>query len=282
MVSIERCFAIEQVLSENRAQLFAQPLKFQCVNEDLICARSVVIFSTHPGPLEFTYCGPPPVPDSLWTDWNFDPIVIIALLALAWMSRKSLAGQAAVAVLFLAFISPLCALSSALFSARVVHHILLVAVAAPLLAKVWPAKHKLQIAPAFVVSTVIFWSWHAPPLYELALSNVGIYWIMQMTLLGSAIWFWRAVLDRRGSAVETLYFIIAAVAQMGLLGAILTFAPVPLYEFHIGPSFNWGVTPLADQQLAGLIMWIPGNIPYAIVGIWLGRRGWTDMRDRFA
>jgi putative membrane protein len=91
------------------------------------------------------YCGPEAVPDDLWIRWNFDPLLIAAFAALALAvsfgrSAAPRAGWVAVTLLFVIFVSPLCALSSALFSVRVFHHVLLVAAVAPLLAVALPLK----------------------------------------------------------------------------------------------------------------------------------------------
>ncbi len=228
------------------------------------------------------YCGPPPLPAQLWTSWNLDLWLIAALIALAVAVRRDRAGLAATAVLGVAFVSPLCALSSALFSARVAHHVLLVAVAAPLLAHSIPARRAVNLALPFAVSTVLLWIWHVPAAYDLALSNVAAYWAMQLTLLGGAVWFWRAVFAERGSPVDRLSFIVAAFAQMGMLGAILTFTPQSLYEAHAVAPFAWGLTPLEDQQIGGLIMWVPAGLPYAVAAALLARRSWTRLRDRVA
>jgi putative membrane protein len=85
------------------------------------------------------YCGPAAVPDDLWTRWNVDPLLIPALAALALAvgrsrSSDTRAGWAAIVLMLVIFVSPLCALSSALFSVRVLHHVLLIAAVAPLLA----------------------------------------------------------------------------------------------------------------------------------------------------
>ena len=114
----------------------------------------------------------------------------------------------------------------------------------------------------FFFSTLVLWGWHIPIAYDLALTNVAVYWLMQVSLLGSAIWFWRAVLAARSSAVESLLFVVAAFAQMGLLGALLTFAPQSLYAAHAIAPFAWGVSPLEDQQLGGLIMWMPSGLVF--------------------
>ena len=227
-----------------------------------------------------TYCGPVPVPDELWTRWNADPVLLVALFLLALVLRRSGAGAAALAVLFVAFVSPLCALSSALFSARVVHHLLLVAVAAPLLALALPLRRAAPIAPAFAVSTAVLWGWHLPVAYDLALANVAVYWAMQLSLIGSALWFWRGVFAPERSPVDALLFVVAGFAQMGLLGAILTFAPRPLYAAHALAPLEWGFTPLADQQLGGLLMWVPAGLPFAVIAALLARRGWAELRGR--
>ena len=223
--------------------------------------------------LEGTYCGPAPVPGALWLSWNLDPPLLAALLGMALVLRRSGAGLAAVAVLFVAFVSPLCALSAALFSARVVHHVLLVAVAAPLLAVAWPARRGGGAALPFLASTALLWGWHLPAAYDLALRDIAVYWAMQVTLLGSATLFWRAVLTA-GSAPEAVLWSIAGLMQMGFLGAILTFAPDPLYAAHAVAPLAWGLTPLGDQQLGGLIMWVPAALPYLAMIALAARRGW--------
>ena len=244
---------------------------------------TAVVNTSGIGPDSFyrTYCGDPPLPESLWMHWNFDPFVLCFLTLLLYFSLRSpqrYAGIAATAVLFLTFVSPLCALSSALFSARVTHHVLLFTVAAPLLAVFAPARrNNASAGSAFAVSSLTLWVWHAPPLYDWALSHIGVYWLMQASLLFSAIWFWRIVLDTRRPAIQSIYLTIAGLTQMGLLGAILTFAPNPLYAAHFSAPLAWGLTPLADQQLAGLIMWVPAVLPYIIVGAWRAHAAWSEL-----
>ena len=91
------------------------------------------------------YCGPAAVPGDLLTRWNFDPLLVAAIAALAIVitSGRVANARASWASLVLAaiiFVSPLCALSSALFSARVLHHVLLIAAVAPLLALAFPVR----------------------------------------------------------------------------------------------------------------------------------------------
>ena len=176
-------------------------------------------------------------------------------------------------MLAVGFVSPLCALSSALFSARTVHHLLLVCAAAPLLAWSLPRLAPGRLALASLVQAGIFWMWHAPPAYGAALSSDALYWLMQLSLLGSAVWFWATV--RTASAPAAVAALLATMIQMGLLGALITFAGQAIYEPHILTTAPWGLSALEDQQAAGLIMWAPAAAVYmaaalAILGRWLG------------
>ncbi|PTE23398.1 hypothetical protein C5F48_02075 [Cereibacter changlensis JA139] len=221
------------------------------------------------------YCGPAAVPAGLWQQWNLDPPLLAALALMALALRRSPAGLAGVAVLAVAFVSPLCALSAALFSARVVHHVLLLAVAAPLLALALPGRRGGLGLP-FALSTAVLWLWHLPQAYDAAMANYAVYWLMQATLLGSALLFWRAVFAA-GQEGAALLALLAAYVQMALLGALLTFAPEGLYAIHATAPMAWGMTALADQQLGGLIMWVPAGLPYALWGGWLARRAWRQI-----
>src|SRR5580698_433497 len=227
-----------------------------------------------PGPM-IAYCGPAPVPEELWTRWNFDPLLmaILATLALVVARRRSSdarAGWAAIALMVVIFVSPLCALSSALFSARVLHHVLLVAAVAPLLALAFPLR-RMGSLPLFVLvaaHAIILWLWHTPGPYAWGLASVPAYWLMQTSLLGSAWLLWRAILASAQSG-PTLVALAATIGQMGLLGALIVFAPRPLYAVHFASTAAWGMDPLTDQQLAGLLMWVPASLPYLGGGLWL-------------
>lgn len=226
------------------------------------------------GPTWLPYCGAAPIPSDWLGRWNGDPLLLLAFTVVgvwAWRpgDTKTIFWVGLV-VLALLFLSPLCALSSALFSVRVAHHVVLTAVAAPLLlmglphlvvrgsAAIWAALHIL-----------LFWFWHAPALYAFALSSDLAYWAMQLLLLGSAMGFWGAL--RRASAPVAIGLLLAMMVQMGLLGALITFAGVPIYAPHYVSTFAWGLTPLEDQQLAGLIMWAPAAAFYLAAAL---VRGW--------
>ena len=98
---------------------------------------------------------------------------------------------------------------------------------------------------------------------------------MQATLLGSAWLFWRAAFALPYGA--GLGWVLLAYLSMGMLGAILTLAPTALYATHATAPLLWELTPLADQQLGGLIMWMPSGLAYAIWGALLARRAWRAM-----
>src|SRR5688500_9204332 len=140
------------------------------------------------------YCGLAPVPADAWQRWNLDPLLIAALAALslvcAMRSRAALAGCAVAA---LAWLTPLCALGVALFSARVAQHLLLTLVAAPLLACGLErrAHSGAQIAAACCAFAAVFWIWHAPAPYDATRYSSLVYWASHLSLLGAAVWLWR-------------------------------------------------------------------------------------------
>jgi putative membrane protein len=234
-----------------------------------------------PNPV-IAYCGPAAIPGDFWTRWNSDPLLIVALAALALAvasgrSRDARAGCAAIAVLLVVFVSPLCTLSSALLSARILHHVLLIAAAAPLLALAFPQRRPWR-PPLFalvVVHALIVWLWHVPGAYVWGLASVPAYWLMQGSLLGSAWLMWRAILVPTAQPGPALVALGATVGQMGLLGALIVFAQRPLYRVHFASTWPWGLTPLADQQLAGLLLWVPAILPYLGVGLWIA---WSNLR----
>ena len=228
-----------------------------------------------PASLSTSYCGPAPIPEDLWGRWNFDPWLIAVMMIAAVLfalrpatSRERLYFSTAMAFLVVAFISPLCALTVALFSARVVHHVLLVALAAPLLALALGGRRWVLgplLMPLVMLHTVVFWLWHSPDAYVMALSNTPVYWLMQITLLGTAMAMWAAIF--RASPARAITALLFLTIQMGLLGALLVFAGAPLYTPHFATTLAFGLEPQSDQQLAGLIMWVPASLPYIGVGL---------------
>jgi putative membrane protein len=236
------------------------------------------------------YCGPSPVPGALADRWNLDPIVFAALAALALSyalahrasahtRRERAAFATGLCVIGITVVSPLCALAVALFSARMAQHLLLVLIAAPLLVAgclrgdlVSRRENKVAPLAATFVFAAFWWFWHAPGPYDAALRNDFLYASMQVTLLASAFGLWR-VLTRPG--LDAFLVGAATAMHMGLLGALLTFAPDPIHASHLTTTFGWGMSPLEDQQLAGVLCWVPGCGAFLIAGLvhgarWLG------------
>jgi len=211
------------------------------------------------------YCGAPPLPGALLDRWNSDPILIAALVALAmcqfWrMPDRRGAAALGWAVAALAFLSPLCALSVSLFSARVGQHMILVLIAAPLIGGALPrGGRRGAIWWSVAAFTASIWLWHMPVPYEATLRSVPLYWAMHISLFGSAIWLWRTLLGHRTE--ETFAALAAgtvASVLMGLLGAVIALSGHPLFLWHLSLTEAWGLSPLADQQLGGILMWVPG------------------------
>lgn len=245
------------------------------------------------------YCGPPPLPVDLFGRWNLDPTLLIAMTAIAGVHllllcrsgewrQKRWPFAAAWSLMVLLFVSPFCALSSALFSVRVAHHVLLIAVVAPLIVLSLPSRWRAfsfssaWLTGIFTAHFIILWAWHAPVAYAAALSDYLVFWVMQLSLLGAAVALWLAVLSPRIGLGGTLAMLLGNVIQMGLLGALITFARVPLYAPHFSSTAPFGLSALADQQLAGLIMWVPAVMPYlaaalALLSQHLAR---TSLADR--
>lgn len=259
-------------------------------------------------PNALPYCGAPPVPGSLWQQWNLDPILIAILMAVAvfygYGRRLSeQRGKARAAgwtqpiyfytgwlIATLAFISPLCALSVALFSARVGQHMILVLVAAPLIMLGRPEAAFAAIADrarfragsgtvallrvltgstaAWIAFAVPVWFWHAPGPYAATFEADWIYWAMHITLFGSSLLLWRTLIG--GDATQHAAAIVSGFTtslHMGLLGALITLAPRAVYEPHASTTWTWGLGMLEDQQLGGVIMWVPGGGLFLAAGL---------------
>ncbi|HEX2348208.1 MAG TPA: cytochrome c oxidase assembly protein [Ktedonobacterales bacterium] len=203
--------------------------------------------------------------------------------------------------LALALVSPLDPLGDEyLFSAHMIQHMLIAVVAPPLLLlgiPRWLAELPLRNMSvrtvarwlanpivAFGVFQADIWLWHAPALYDLTLANDTVHILEHLTFLIFGLMYWLPILSptplipriSRGFAI--LYLFIGC-QPMVALGALLTFAARPLYAPYIDAPRVWGLSPLADQQLGGLIMWLPTNIPY-LVALSAAFFLWVGERDR--
>jgi cytochrome c oxidase assembly factor CtaG len=207
-----------------------------------------------------------------------------------------------------ALFSPLDALSAALFSAHMVQHELLMIVAAPLLVigrplGVWmwafPRKTREHLgrtvrsnwvrtpwhwltAPiiAWLLHAAALWAWHAPVLFEAALANPGVHTLQHASFLVSALLFWWTIFGEtahRGHGAHAMLSLFTTMVHTGALGALLTLAPGLWYPSYVESTSALGFDPLHDQQLGGLIMWVPAGLAYLIGALavsarWLMRR----------
>jgi len=238
---------------------------------------------------QLPYCGSVPHPGELLTRFNLDPLLIAALAAVACWHLSSVGSVAAKAraatgwaVAAAAFVSPLCALSVALFSARVAQHMTLILLAAPLIASALPGPMKPSTSASLWLSAAFFflslWFWHMPVPYDATFASTPAYWTMHLTLFGSAILLWRELLNHQYQRLgEALVVGALTSMQMGLLGAILTFATHPLFLWHLTTTWAWGLTPLRDQQLGGVFMWVPGILLFVWAAVRSLGRVWTNL-----
>lgn len=227
-----------------------------------------------------SYCGPAADPAELLWRWNADPVLLgllaIGLLLGARILRQDLPnGRRWFGILALSsvlYLSPFCAWGSSLFAVRVSHHLLLALVLAPLGAQLW--RRQLDEVPAGLVgwtalAIITMWGWHAPRLYAWAVTSDSGYWLMQGSIFLTATLFWDRIF--RSTKPAAIASLLAAMVAMGLLGALITLSSLPLYEAHYSTTAAWGLTPMEDQQIGGLIMWAPASAVYLLVALALVR-----------
>lgn len=220
------------------------------------------------------YCGDAPNAGGWLARWNFDPYLVFALLCLGAairLYRDDLRVRPAIAllaVMVFVYVSPFCALGSALFTVRIVHDAILAAVLAPLIVAAFRLE-KQHLAGSIWVWTAIhaitFWLWHAPPFYEAAMSSDAAFWAMQVSITGSAVIWWAKVI--RAPAPAAVSTLLATMIAMGALGALLAFMPRALYAPHWLTTQAWGLSPLEDQQIAGIVMWAPASLVYLLAAL---------------
>lgn len=205
-----------------------------------------------------------------------------------------------------ALVSPLHALGGFLFSAHMAQHEVLILVAAPLLVLgrplapfLWALPREDREAagrwaqePAFlrswraltapatvwVLHGAALWIWHLPALYQAALRDELLHALQHLSFFGSAALFWWALVHGRfgrGGYGASVLWVFTTSVHSGVLGALLTFAPRLWYPLYQVRTAEWGLSALEDQQLAGLIMWVPAGIFFLALGLglfasWLG------------
>jgi cytochrome c oxidase assembly factor CtaG len=200
--------------------------------------------------------------------------------------------------LFVALVSPLHPWGKVLFSAHMTQHEILMLVAAPLLVLGQPLVASLRALPpgwaralaaasnrpwwrrtwlfvsnafvAWLIHFVALWAWHIPALFQATLENEFVHAAQHLSFLLSALLFWWAVMRGRNAAINyglaVLYMLTTAI-HSGLLGALITFARTAWYPAYAGKTDSWGMTVLEDQQIGGLIMWVPACTVYVFAGL---------------
>jgi len=249
--------------------------------------------------------GPPPPLAQAWSlsIWTLLPLAAVVAVYTVGICRTRptflhvLAGVAGLVALALAVLWPFDAWAAYALSAHVAQHMLLLALAPPLLVIARPARllagcmpthlratferHaatsmrclKAPLGLATLVHVAVLWAWHLPAATSSALVSAPLHRWMLASVLLAGLWFWSAVLarlhTRDGGIAGALVALVTAMMLMGFLGALLTFSPRLLYPAYTDRALLAGRDALADQQLAGLLMWVPGGLPYLAVGLWL-------------
>ncbi|WP_245441525.1 cytochrome c oxidase assembly protein [Rhizobium vallis] len=210
--------------------------------------------------------------------------------------------------LTVALVSPIHWLGEHLFTYHMIEHEIVLAISAPLLVLsrptamcVWslPRFARRWMARAFnaspvrglwrwltgginatVLHAVAIWAWHVPILLDASLTNLAMHRLQHLSFLITALIFWWAIIWRseRGAAAWHLF---VTMMHTSVLGALMALSPRVLYVAQTASAPEWGLTPLEDQQMAGMLMWIPAGTVYAGAAIFLlsklirdsGRRG---------
>jgi putative membrane protein len=128
---------------------------------------------------------------------------------------------------------------------------------------------------AWLLHGIVVWLWHMPALYELAVRSEPVHTLQHAMFVGTSVLFWWGlVYGRYGRAGygAAVFYVFTTAIHTGILGALFTFAPSPLYGVYATPGHH---DPLGDQQIAGLVMWIPAGLLLTLIGVglfaaWLG------------
>lgn len=237
--------------------------------------------------------------------FGYARLVLRGRLGRAVRHRRLAAFVAGWLVLAAVLVSPLDTLSGALFSAHMVQHEAMMIVAAPLLvlgcplgtwiwvlpprararigravrSRGWTAVWRRLVSPvcAWVLHALALWGWHAPIFFEAALAREGVHAWQHASFLVTALLFWWTIMGdgaRRSAGGHAMLSLFTTMVHTGALGALLTLAPGLWYPSYIEPAAILGVDALRDQQLGGLIMWVPAALAYllgalAVAARWL-------------
>ena len=232
------------------------------------------------------------IPPPAWQRWDWHPSVVIGLALLGGLyvylgglaapRWRGLAFGAALVVLGVALNGPLHNLSDGyLFSAHMVQHLALTLVfpplllygtpawvVRPLLGSAWVlrvARRATRPLAAGALFSAPITLWHVSQFYEAALEHHPLHIVQHLVFMATAVIMWWPILSPvpelpRASYPTQLIYLFALGLPMSLAGALITLSERVLYPFYAAAPRVWGLTPLADQQLGGLLMWVVGTI----------------------
>jgi putative membrane protein len=228
------------------------------------------------------------------------------------MRRQNLFFWAGMLSLTGALVSPLHWLGEHLFTFHMIEHEIVMAISAPMVVLARPiglllwglprrARRSLGAAMqapfirrswewctgatnATVIHGIAIWGWHLPFLFDAAVTNIAMHRLQHLSFFATAILFWWAVVWKSDFGVAAWHLFITMV-HTSILGALMALAPRVLYVAQTQTAMAWGLTPLGDQQLAGMIMWVPAGTIYAgaavtMLALWI--RGSSGRRTQNA
>lgn len=216
-----------------------------------------------------------------------------------------------IAMLVLALVSPIDAMGDQLFSAHMAEHEILMLAAAPLFVLAQPIPALLWGLPfaarraigqtakapilrrlwrsvtqplhAWWIHAAVLWVWHDPVLFMATLRNDAIHTAQHLCFFLSALCFWWALFQthQRAQYGYGVFYVFTTAVHTGILGALMIFSPRVIYTIYEPTTPAWGLTPLEDQQLGGLIMWVPAGAAYMAAGLALFH-AWMQSASRAA
>ena len=127
---------------------------------------------------------------------------------------------------------------------------------------------------AWALHGLTVWLWHVPALYEGAVRHEALHFVQHATFVGTAVLFWSGLIHGRYGRAgygASVFYVFTTLVHTGLLGAVFTLAPSPLYPLYAARTPD----AVADQQIAGLVMWVPAGLVLTLTGLglfaaWLG------------
>jgi putative membrane protein len=257
----------------------------------------------------------------LLSAWDWNPWVITACVAAILIygaryqihfTRKAGWLLAGLAVFCLALVSPIDALADGyLFSAHMLQHLLLLLIVPPLILLSlpptpvpdpsqkgpgqWLCRFLRQPVATWFLGVGGMWLWHAPALCNAAVTSGWIHRLQYVTLLLMGLAFWWPIIGpwrrQRLASPAGIIYLFSACVGCTVLGIIITFAPVEVCSIYLHPvdrlgilpllQHQWGLSPATDQQLGGLLMWVPACLIYfcGIFGLFARWHGETDEKE---